>query len=72
MTRTIGKGTKYAAKGTWRKRDIYKIDFNKVDPIAVARNLTCFIEHYMGIYPNVGLEGIPSTDEIINDLCSKD
>lgn len=68
----IGKGTKYAAKGTWRKRDIYKIDFNKVDPIAVAQNLTWFIEHYMGIYPNVGLEGIPSTDEIMNDLCSED
>lgn len=65
----IGKGTKYAAKGTWRKQDVYKIDFKKVDPIAIVQNLTCFIEHYMGIYPNVGLEGIPSTDEIMNDLC---
>ena len=64
----IGKGTKYAAKGTWRKQDVYKIDFNKVDLIAVAQNLTCFIEHYMGIYPNVNIEGIPTTDELMQEL----
>lgn len=64
----IGKGTKYAAKGNWRTQDVYKLDLSKISPIAVAQNLTCFIEHYMGIYPNVNLEGIPSSDEIINEL----
>lgn len=67
----IGKGTKYAAKGDWRKQDVYKIDFNDVDPIAIVQNLTCFIEHYMGIYPNVNLKGIPTTDEIMDDLCKE-
>ena len=48
----IGKNTSYASKGTWRKQDVYKIYFSNVDPIAIAQNLTCFIEHYMGIFPN--------------------
>lgn len=65
----IGKGTKYAAKGTWRTQDVYKMDLSKIDPLAVAQNLTCFIEHYMGIYPNTNLEGIPSTDDIMDELC---
>ena len=64
----IGKKTKYAAKGNWRTQDVYKVDLSKIDPIAVAQNLTCFIEYYMGIYPNTNLEGIPSTDELINEL----
>ena len=64
----VGKGTEYAAKGNWRTQDVYKVDLNRIDPIAVAQNLTCFIEHYMGIYPNVKLEGIPSSDELINEL----
>lgn len=67
----IGKGTKYAAKGTWRTQDVYKIDFNNVDPIAVAQNLGCFIESYMGIYPNVNLKGIPTTDELMQELKPK-
>lgn len=32
--------------------DIYTVDFSKVDPIAIAQNLTCEIEKMMGIYPN--------------------
>lgn len=28
-------------------------DINRVDPVAVAQNLTCEIERLMGIYPNV-------------------
>lgn len=51
----IGKGTSYAAKGTWRVQDVYEVDFSKVDPLAICQNLTCFIEHYMGIFPNVSL-----------------
>ncbi len=64
----MGKGTEYAAKGTWRTQDVYKVDLSKVDPLAVAQNLTCFIEYYMGIFPNTDLEGIPTTEEIIKDL----
>jgi len=64
----IGEGTKYAAKGTWRMNDVYKIDFNNIDPIAVAQNMSCFVEHYMGIYPNVNLPGIPSTEELCGEL----
>jgi len=64
----IGKGTKYAAKGTWRTQDVYKINFNNVDPIAIAQNLVCFIESYMGIYPNVNLKGIPTVDELMQEL----
>lgn len=67
----IGKGTKYAAKGTWRTQDVYKVDLSKVNPIAVAQNLGCFIEHYMGIYPNTKIEGIPTTEEIMNNLTGK-
>lgn len=64
----IGKGTKYAAKGNWRIKDVYEIDLSKIDPIAVADNLACFIEHYMGIFPNIEHEEIPTTNEIIKAL----
>jgi hypothetical protein len=60
------KGTKYAAKGTWRASDVYNVD--DFDPIAVAQNLCCFVEHYMGIYPNVNLDGIPTLQETIGEL----
>lgn len=33
--------------------DIYKIDETKLDPGAVISNTSCWIEKYMGIYPNV-------------------
>lgn len=42
-----------AELGTWRPQDVYKIDFTKIDPLAIASNLTCAIEKMMGIYPNV-------------------
>lgn len=41
-----------AQLGTWRTQDVYKIDFNKVDPLAIAQNFTCQIEKMMGIFPN--------------------
>jgi len=68
----IGKGTKYTAKGNWRTQDVYTVDLSKIDPIAVAQNLNCFIEYYMGIYPNTKLEGIPTTDEIMEELTNND
>lgn len=42
-----------AELGTWRTQDVYKIDLSKVDPLAVAQNLSCEIERMMGIFPNV-------------------
>jgi hypothetical protein len=44
--------------GTWRTQDVYKLDLSKIDPLAVAQNLTCEIEKMMGIYPNI--------DKVIN------
>ncbi len=38
---------------TWRRDDVYLVDFTKIDPIAVAQNLTCEIEKMMGIFPNI-------------------
>lgn len=40
---------------TWRYNDIYKIDFNNIDPGAILGNLICEIEKMMGIYPNVNI-----------------
>lgn len=39
--------------GNWRPQDVYKIDWNKVDPLAIAQNLSVEIEKMMGIYPNI-------------------
>ena len=44
--------TKYASKGTWRYQDVYKIKMD-IDPLAVVQNALCFVEYYMGIFPNV-------------------
>lgn len=33
--------------------DLYALDFNEIDPIAVIQNLSCEIERLMGIFPNV-------------------
>jgi len=33
--------------------DVYQIDLEKLDPVAVMQNAVCWIEKYMGIYPNV-------------------
>lgn len=41
------------ALGTWRAQDVYKVDLNKIDPLAIANNLTCEIEKMMGIFPNI-------------------
>jgi hypothetical protein len=46
-------GTKYANKGTWRYGDVYKLDLTKLDPQAMVKNTLCFVEHMMGIFPNV-------------------
>lgn len=41
--------------GTWTIDDVYKLDFNNIDPIAVTQNLSCEIEKMMGIYPNISM-----------------
>ncbi len=45
------KDTKCANKSTWRQADIYKV--SDVNYGAVIQSTLCFIEHFMGIYPNV-------------------
>lgn len=32
--------------------EVYKLDFNKMDPGAIGQNLCCEIERAMGIFPN--------------------
>lgn len=32
---------------------VYHLPWDDMDPIAVGQNLTCWIERYMGIFPNV-------------------
>jgi hypothetical protein len=46
------KGTEYSKKGNWTYGDLYEIPDGS-DPVAVIQNVVCFIEHMMGIYPNV-------------------
>lgn len=47
------KGTEYANKNTWRCSDLYELDMEDLDPVAVIQNTICFIEDMMGIFPNV-------------------
>lgn len=42
-----------AQENTWVADDIYKLNWNNMDPIAVAQNMSCEMEKMMGIYPNV-------------------
>jgi len=45
-----------ACKGeaaTLCEEDLYGWNLNKLDPIAIAQNLSCEVEKIMGIYPNV-------------------
>jgi hypothetical protein len=39
---------------TWCYEDLYdkRLDYNKMDPVALLQNIGCFIEMYMGIFPN--------------------
>ncbi len=44
---------------TWREQDVYKMDLNKIDPIALKQTMLTNIEKMMGIFPNIGKEKIP-------------
>lgn len=35
------------------ENDLYKLDLNELDPMAVCQNLCCEVERIMGIFPNV-------------------
>ena len=35
------------------EKDVYELDFNKIDIIALSQNMSCEIEKLMGIYPNI-------------------
>jgi hypothetical protein len=35
------------------ENDMYKLDWNELDPMAICQNLACEIERIMGIFPNV-------------------
>ena len=39
--------------GSWLQSDVYKMDFNELDPMAIAGNMSCEIEKMMGIFPNL-------------------
>jgi len=51
-TFALSKNEEWYKKGDWRYNDLYKIDLDKVDPRAVIQNFSCFVEKYMGIFPN--------------------
>ncbi len=35
------------------ENDLYKLDWNELDPMAICQNLACEMERIMGIFPNV-------------------
>ena len=39
--------------GTLNYNDVYELDFNQIDPIALVQNISCRVEMAMGIYPNL-------------------
>lgn len=41
------------AIGNWRTQDVYKIDWNNIDPVAILQNFGCEVEKMMGIFPNI-------------------
>lgn len=49
--------TEFAARGDWRHDDIYDVDFSKVEPSSIVQSALTFVEHYMGIYPNLPDKG---------------
>lgn len=35
------------------ENDLYDLNWNELDPVAIAQNLSCEVERLMGIFPNV-------------------
>ena len=42
-----------AVNGTWIWEDVFKLDLDTLDPMAVAQNMACCIEKYMGMFPTL-------------------
>lgn len=42
----------------WRIQDIYKLNWDNIDPMAITQNLTCEIEKLMGIFPNINTKNL--------------
>jgi hypothetical protein len=38
---------------TWRSQDVYKLNWNDIDPLAIANNMCCEMEKMMGIFSNI-------------------
>ena len=47
--------------------DIYALNLEEIDPGAIAQNLCCWIEKYMGIFPCLPAS-TPSSEEILREL----
>jgi len=39
--------------GNWRPQDVYKINWDNIDPLAIIQNFSVEVEKLMGIFPNV-------------------
>lgn len=39
--------------GTWREQDVYNLNWDDIDPIAITQNFACQVEKMMGIFPNI-------------------
>lgn len=48
-----GKFNDKVKDNTLTYNDVYEIDFDGIDPLAVVQNLGCEIEKMMGIFPNL-------------------
>ncbi len=42
---------------SWIPQDVYNINWEDIDPIAICQNLTCEVEKMMGIFPNIQILG---------------
>ena len=39
--------------GTLNYNDVYRLDFSSMDPLALVKSVSCYVEKAMGIFPNV-------------------
>jgi len=39
--------------GNWRPQDVYKLNWDNIDPMAITQNFTNQVEKMMGIFPNI-------------------
>jgi len=43
----------YKNTGDINPNFVYKLNWDKIDPVAIRQNLDCWIERKMGIFPNI-------------------